>query len=135
MLMVEVARNTVRGHEAQADFFGFLLDNFIFLDETTQPVANLHLHFLLHLTEFLGFLPGGFFCEATPFFDLQFLTRTGPGVHRAPGIRSSRAPGLARTAYTAAKVALYPFRPVSTRMRRPRSALWNPCVRFCILDR
>lgn len=69
--MVEVARNTVRGHEAQPDFFGFLLDHFIFLDETTQPVANLHLHFLLHLTEFLGFLPGGDFCEATPFFDLQ----------------------------------------------------------------
>jgi hypothetical protein len=33
------------------------------------------------------------------------------------------APGLDRTAYTAAWVALQPFRPVSTRIREPRSAL------------
>ena len=40
------------------------------------------------------------------------------------------APGLARTAYAAAKVALYSLRPVSTRIRPPRSTLWNSRVRF-----
>ncbi len=71
LFMVEVARNTVHGHETQPVLFEFLLHNFVFLDETTHPIANLHLHFMAHLTEFLGFLPGGDFGPDTPFFDLQ----------------------------------------------------------------
>ena len=71
LFMVEVARNTVHGHEPNLELFEFLLRNFVFLDETTQPIANLHLHFMLHLAEFLGFLPGGDFGPETPFFDLQ----------------------------------------------------------------
>lgn len=71
LFMVEVARNTVHGHEAQPVLFDFLLHNFVFLDETTHPIANLHLHFMAHLTEFLGFLPGGDFGPNSPFFDLQ----------------------------------------------------------------
>ncbi len=71
LFMVEVARNTVQGHEANPDLFEFLLRNFVFLDETTNPIANLHLHFMLHMTEYLGFLPGGDFGAESPFFDLQ----------------------------------------------------------------
>lgn len=71
LFMVEVARNTVHGHEAQPVLFDFLLYNFVFLDETMHPIANLHLHFMAHLTEFLGFLPGGDFGPDSPFFDLQ----------------------------------------------------------------
>lgn len=71
LFMVEVARNTVQGHEANPALFDFLLQHFVFLDETTMPIANLHLHFMLHVTEFLGFLPGGDFGDETPYFDLQ----------------------------------------------------------------
>lgn len=71
LFMVEVARNTVQGQEANPALFDFLLHYFVFLDETAQPIANLHLHFMLHLTEFLGFLPGGDFGGETPYFDLQ----------------------------------------------------------------
>ncbi len=71
LFMVEVARNTVQGHEANPELFEFLLRNFVFLDETAHPIANLHQHFMLHLSEFLGFLPGGDFGPDSPYFDLQ----------------------------------------------------------------
>ena len=71
MLMTEVARKTIRGHEEHPELFKFLLENFLYLDETGNPIANLHLHFLLNLTEFFGFLPSDGFNDGTPFFDLQ----------------------------------------------------------------
>ncbi len=80
LFVVEVARNTVHGHEPNPELFEFLLRNFVFLDETAQPIANLHLHFMLHLSEFLGFLPGGDYGPASPFFDLQ----EGVFVHEKP---------------------------------------------------
>ncbi len=71
LFIAEVARKTIHDSEENAALFGFLFDIFCYLDETTQPVGNVHLHFLLGLTAYLGFLPGGECCAATPLFDLQ----------------------------------------------------------------
>ncbi|MBK8563280.1 MAG: DNA repair protein RecO [Saprospiraceae bacterium] len=71
VFMIEVARNGIQGHEAQPNLFDFLLRNFVYLDETPHSIANLHLHFMVHLAEYLGFLPGGDYSDETPFFDLQ----------------------------------------------------------------
>lgn len=71
MFMTEIARKTIHGHESQPELFEFLLDTFVFLDETKLPFANLHLHFMLMLTEHLGFTPGGEYADSTAFFDLQ----------------------------------------------------------------
>jgi len=71
MFMVELAHKTIHGEEAQEELFKFLLDNFIFLDQTNQPVANLHLHFMVNLTEHLGFLPSDAFSPDHPYFDLR----------------------------------------------------------------
>lgn len=71
MFMTEIARKTIHGHEAHPELFAFLLDTFVFLDETRMPFANLHLHFMLMFTGHLGFTPGGVFSASTPFFDLQ----------------------------------------------------------------
>ncbi len=83
LFMVEVARNAVLGHEPNEALFEFLLRYFVFLDETKQLIANLHLHFMLHLTDFLGCQPGGDFGEETPYFDLQegFFTKEKPFHH------------------------------------------------------
>ncbi len=80
MFMTEVARKTIHGHEEHPELFDFLLNTFVFLDETTKPFANLHLHFLLNLTDHLGFQPGGTFSDETPYFDLQegFFTDLQP---------------------------------------------------------
>lgn len=71
IFMTEIVQKTIHGHEEHPELFNFLLDTFIFLDETTHSFANLHLHFMLLLTEHLGFFPGGEYSEETPFFDLQ----------------------------------------------------------------
>lgn len=71
MFMVEVARSAIHGQEEHPELFRFLYENFAFLDGTAQSAANLHLHFLLHLTAFLGFMPSEGFCEETPVFDLK----------------------------------------------------------------
>ena len=71
MFMIEIAQKTIHGHEEHPELFEFLLNNFLFLDETSQPIVNLHLHFMIALTEHLGFQPGGDFSRKSPFFDLQ----------------------------------------------------------------
>jgi DNA repair protein RecO (recombination protein O) len=69
--MVEIAQKTIKGEEAQPSLFSFLLGHFIYLDETPHPYANLHLHFMVNLTEHLGFLPSDSYSEESAFFDLQ----------------------------------------------------------------
>ncbi len=71
MFMVEIAQKTIRCEEPQPELFKFLLDNFVYLDEMSHSFANLHLHFMVNLTEHLGFLPSDSHSERTPFFDLQ----------------------------------------------------------------
>lgn len=77
MFMVEIARKAIQGNEEHQELFQCLLDNFIFLDQTNRSFANLHLHFMLDLTGYLGFQPGGQYDEITPLFDLQEGLFTG----------------------------------------------------------
>ena len=71
LFMLEVARNAIRESEANPGLFQFLFDAFVHLDATTGPIANVHLHFLLELTTYLGFFPSGIWSAETPFFDLR----------------------------------------------------------------
>lgn len=71
LFMAEVARKTLTQPEESPELFTFLFSNFQFLDETTNPISNLHLHFLMQLTAFLGFTPNGEWSEMYPFFDLK----------------------------------------------------------------
>lgn len=71
LFMTEVARKTIREAEEQPALFDFLFDIFCFLDTTDTPFANLHLHFLIELSAFLGFMPGGDYAPETPIFDMQ----------------------------------------------------------------
>ncbi len=70
LFMTEVVQKTIREHEPNHALYQFLLDTFSFLDHTDQPVENLHLVFLLHLTQFLGFLPHGIYSDERPYLDL-----------------------------------------------------------------
>ena len=66
LFMLEVARNSIRESEENPALFDYLFDSFAFLDETAGPIVLVHLHFLLGLTAYLGFLPAGAYSEATP---------------------------------------------------------------------
>ena len=69
--MTEVIRRTLHEPEENADLFQFLFENFRWLDRSPHPIANLHLHFLLHLSGYLGFLPGNSYGAEHPCFSLR----------------------------------------------------------------
>ncbi|MBK8554572.1 MAG: DNA repair protein RecO [Lewinellaceae bacterium] len=70
LFMAEICRKCVHDHEPNQELFHFLCHNLQFLDSTDQPIANLHLHFLIQLTAYLGFQPQGE-PEGETFFDLR----------------------------------------------------------------
>lgn len=73
LFMAEICRKCVQETESNPELFDFLFENLRWLDETPHALANLHLHFLLHLSAFLGFQPQ-LELEATGkelFFDLK----------------------------------------------------------------
>lgn len=71
MFMAEIARKTLRQSEEQQALFDFLFSNFQYLDQTSHSFSNLHLHFMLGLSEFLGFMPSGESTNTSPYFDLK----------------------------------------------------------------
>jgi len=71
LFMVEIAKKTLRESEENPRLFEFLFSTFKYLDQTAHPISNLHLHFLLKLSGFLGFLPESGRKQTRSFFDLQ----------------------------------------------------------------
>ncbi|NJC27207.1 DNA repair protein RecO [Neolewinella antarctica] len=71
LFMLEMTRNSIREAEENPTLFEYLHNAFVFLDETTGPIGNLHIHYLLGLTEYLGFIPSGEYSAETPLFDLK----------------------------------------------------------------
>lgn len=71
IFMAEIARKTIRESEENQALFDYLYESFVYLDETENSVANVHLWFMLNLSAHLGFMPGGDFDEYNNFFDLQ----------------------------------------------------------------
>ncbi len=55
LFMAEVCRKTIHEGEENTPLFGFLVEYLCWLDQTEHPLANLHLHFMLHLSAHLGF--------------------------------------------------------------------------------
>lgn len=72
LFMAEICRKSIHEGEENRALFGFILDNLHWLDATPYPIANLHLHFLLGLSGFLGFQPQAEMEEGGElFFDLK----------------------------------------------------------------
>lgn len=82
MFMLELARKTIREAEENPALFDFFYETFVFLDSTTDSVANLHLHYMLELSALLGFLPGGDCDAETPIFDMQSGVFSADSTHR-----------------------------------------------------
>lgn len=71
LFMIEVAQKAIRESEENRPLFHFLFNSFCYLDSTEESIANLHLHFLLELTTFLGFMPGEICSVEQPYFNLK----------------------------------------------------------------
>ena len=72
LFMAEICRKSIHEAEENRELFDFLLENLRWLDSTPHPIANLHLHFLLALSGFLGFRPQTEYADGDElFFDLR----------------------------------------------------------------
>lgn len=72
LFMAEICRKSIQESEENRELFHFLLDNLRWLDTTPHPIANLHLHFLLSLSGYLGFQPQTELASGQEsFFDLK----------------------------------------------------------------
>jgi DNA repair protein RecO (recombination protein O) len=57
LFMSEICRKSIQETEENRELFAFLLENLRWLDASPHPIANVHLHFMLGLSGFLGFQP------------------------------------------------------------------------------
>jgi DNA repair protein RecO (recombination protein O) len=71
LFIAEVMRKCLHEGNNNEALYGDLLDILQFLDATTGPVSNIHLHFLVHLAGHLGFQPQVDTPKSMPFFDLK----------------------------------------------------------------
>jgi len=68
MFLAEVLKNSIQEEEQNQALFSFLEDSFVDLDRA-QTIKNFHLHFIVKLTEFLGFYPDTK-SSGLPYFDM-----------------------------------------------------------------
>ena len=66
LFLSEVLSGIIKEEETNVQLYDFLETAFIWLD-THDSISNFHLLFLLELSKFLGFYPGGIYDEAKAF--------------------------------------------------------------------
>ena len=71
MFIIEIVQKTIKGQEEHAALYNYLQSLLEFLDQTTDPISNVHLHFLLEYAQFLGLNPTGIASEDHRFFNLE----------------------------------------------------------------
>lgn len=71
LFMAEICRKCIRETEENRELFDFLIEKLVWLDRTDTPIANLHLHFLVQLSAYLGFQPQDEDEDGESYFDLQ----------------------------------------------------------------
>lgn len=70
LFMIELAQKTIKEEAANKPLFEFLFEQFSCLDEV-ELNPSFHLQYMLSLSGFLGFMPGGEWTEDTPWFDMK----------------------------------------------------------------
>lgn len=71
LFMIELAQKTIKEEEGNPELFNFLFNRFAALDKLTQLNPNFHLHFMLDLSAYLGFYPGGDWSVETPWLNMR----------------------------------------------------------------
>ncbi len=69
LFMAEILRKCLQTGEPNQSLFEFLTDTLHYLDTTDQPIAHVHLHFLVQMSAHLGFQPQA--DEQARYFDLR----------------------------------------------------------------
>jgi DNA repair protein RecO (recombination protein O) len=83
LFLAEICQKALQDVDENRPLFEYLIDTLVFLDTTQNPIANIHLHFMMGLSEFMGFQPSADFEEGDLlYFDLKegTFSRT-PAIH------------------------------------------------------
>ena len=80
ILLAEILYKTINEQESYPEMFEFIQNTLLYFDLMDKGTANFHLWFLIHLTEYLGFLPDISQVGLHVWFDL----RKGSLVSREP---------------------------------------------------
>lgn len=67
----ELLYKTLQEENPHKEMFSFIVDSLLAFDEPEGFSNYFHLSFAMKLTEYLGFFPGGRYCEETSVFDLE----------------------------------------------------------------
>lgn len=70
MFMIEIVKNCIREDEENEELYDFIADWFKFLDQSPQSINNVHLLFMLELSEYIGIQPRDNYSINNPYFDL-----------------------------------------------------------------
>jgi len=81
LFMLEIAQKCIKEAECNPPLFDFLWNSFVHLDQTKESLANYPLVFMMGLSGYLGFMPGGEAPGEDTVFDLQegVFTNGNPG--------------------------------------------------------
>ena len=71
LFIAEIAQKTLKEAESNEPLFGFLSNTFLHLDVEKESVVKLPIFFLIHLSNFLGFMPENTYSVDNLYFDLQ----------------------------------------------------------------
>jgi DNA repair protein RecO (recombination protein O) len=82
IFMAEVLYRSIREEEPNAPLFHFLHNSIQVLDISHGPISRFHLCFMIQLTRYLGFFPGGTYSSSACYFDLaEGCYRSAPPSH------------------------------------------------------
>jgi len=71
LFLVELAQKTIKEEEGNPELFNFLFNRFTTLDKLDGIHPNYHLYFMLDLSWYLGFYPGGEWSLDTPWLNMR----------------------------------------------------------------
>lgn len=71
LFLNEVIYKSIKEEEPNEQLFSFLFDSILWLEQSTESIANFHIQFLLNFSQHLGFYPHGKFNQNNQWFNLQ----------------------------------------------------------------
>jgi len=71
LFLIEMIGKSVKEKEPNKEFFDFVRNSLIYLDQTQNNISAFHLVFLIKMSKFLGFQPVSNYSSFNKYFDLR----------------------------------------------------------------
>ena len=71
IFLSELLMRCVKESESNLQLYQFLFSSINMLEHISDGYANFHVHFLVHFSKMMGFMPISNYSEVTPFFDIE----------------------------------------------------------------